>query len=544
MICLPTELLSQIFDCLTNKQDQLSLQLVCLSWHVPAKRAFYKTVVIAELDNNKTYKFVRFIQSMAAAKTNNSFIPLPGQFVKALHVDFEIGFETKFMPTVADYQLLGRSCFNIEEFDFPVNMFWNYLISANLNQYWKKLKRIPCFRISPNMAKYELGRFFHFQSSLTHLDIDYFYIQNFSFMVKSFTNLEGLKITTNTQNFTQMIPTLIDCPNITEFSMTTTCLVNDLPIKHLVPRLRYLDLNVCVMSSHLINAITQNFPDLQKLVLRVQQQSPVLMNQLSRFITTELPQCSIHLFFSSNDSILLIKQFISSNTIVNISYDSRSSFTTGVPDLSYHQHDQYKILFLRYQGSISPQVQSQDFSHMKLLKDHGIYIQHLNIQSPCSLLAVERKSARPCIQSILMHDCPNLSTLFMSQCYFDLKPEAEKNGFVTRLTVEKSVITSGSLYHLSLHCIYLKHLILDHCEFDSLINMPKTKFKKLSIVKKCSISDVVEITILELTRTTTCYYLNKTREFVMEQDRKTLSIKVNCQAMDQFRFNHIPLVLY
>lgn len=550
MIFLPTELVCQIIDYLTNKQDQLVLQYVCRAWHIPAKSAFYKNVVIVGFDNNKTYKFVKFIQSMASAKTtSNSLIPPPGPFVKALHVDFGIIFEIRFMPTVADYQLLGISCPNVEEFGFPVSMFWNYLISANMNQYWKKIKRLPSFGVSQDMGRFQLGRIAHFRSSLTHLDIDYSYKNHFAFsqMIKLFTNLKGLKIRTHSCNLTQMMPTLIDCPNITEFSMTTTTSANDMPVNHHVPKLRHLDLNVCVISSHLINAITQNFPDLQRLVLRVQRQSPVSLNTLSRFITTALSQSSIDLFLPSNDSFSLIRQYISSDTIVNISYDSRSSFTTGVPDLSYHQHDQHKRLFIRFQGSIPSNVQSQDFSHMRLLKENGTYIHHLKIQSPSPLLTIERKSAKnqTCIQSLLMNDCPNLSTLLISQSYFDLNQWSGRNRTLSRLTLEKCVITAGSLYQLSLNCAYLKHLTLEDCELDGLINMPKTEFKKLSIVRKCDTSDVVEINLLGPTINTMAYYLCKTREIVSDHHSqpKTFSIKVTCQAMDQFRFNYIPVSL-
>ncbi|KAI7896826.1 uncharacterized protein EV154DRAFT_547081 [Mucor mucedo] len=582
MIFLPTELLSQIFDCLTNKQDQISSQLVCHAWHTPAKRAFYKHVVIIEAENDKTYPFLNFIQSMWLSISIHSDLPLPGQFVKTLRVDFHRHtYSDNNIPRVADFQLLGMSCPNVEEFAIPT-LFWGQLISSNMKQYWTKLNKLPSFQISQNILKrkYELDRFFHFQSSLTHLEVTNFYIHNlshFSLMIQSFTALVALKITTNKHNFTQMMPMLKDCPNITEFSMTTTSSIRDLPVDYpqhpprilgnhfgqsanqnvLEPtRLQFLDLNVRVISFHLINTITQTLPCLQKLVLRVQEQSPVLfLDQLSRFITTQLSQSTIHFFLppAPNDPVLLIKQYISSSkTIVNMSYDSRSSVITGVPDISYHQHDQCKRLYLRFQGSILPTIKVQDLIHMKVLKEYGIYIHRLEIQFPSFLQAVEKKSIEnpASVQSLFDH-CPNISILSISQCYFDLKLQST-TFFLHCLTLDKSLITAESLYHISCHCIHLRYLTLQDCDWDHkrIINMPKTEFKKLSILKTCDNrfqKKVARIIVLEPTRTTTAFYcVSKSYTSFMAtttQPKPSFSIKIICKAMDQFRFNHVPLVL-
>lgn len=577
MIFLPTELLSQIFDCLTNKQDQISSQLVCHAWHTPAKHAFYKNVVIIEADNSNNYPFLNFIQSMTSPRTIHSHIPLPGQFVKTLRVEFcRITYAANALPKVTDFQLLGISCPNVEEFVLPT-IFWSQLVLSNMKQYWKKLNRIPSFQILPDtlQRKYELDRFLHFQSSLTHLEITNFYNHNlphFSLMIQSFTSLVALKITTIKHNFTQMMPILMDCPNIIEFSMNTKSLVCDYPLyssrnfgNHrdpsnlinqnlLVPtRLQSLDLNVRVISLHLISTITQNLPYLQKLVLRVREKSPVLpLDQLSRFVTTQLTQSTIHLFLppAPYDPISLIKKYISSTTIVNMSYDSRYSYITGVPDLSYHHHDQSKTLYLRFQGSILSTIQIQDLMHIKLLKIYGIYIHHLNIQFPSFLLAAEKESTEntASIQS-LFNQCPNLCTLSISQCYFDLKPQI-KTSYLHCLTLDKCLITAESLYQISSHCIHLNYLTLQDCDWSDnprIINMPKTEFKKLLILKTCDRiqSMAIKIIVLEPTRTTTAYYLsNRSRTSIMINEPKNyFPIKIICKEMDQFRFNHIPMSL-
>lgn len=558
MIFIPTEIISLISENITNSKDKLTLQQVCQQWHEPAKRAFYKHIVISEqhdeskLDYNRTSTFTKFIRSMSASETSLIRIPPPGQYVKKLRIGLDVILENKFMPTATDYQLLATACPNLEEFDFPANMIWNYLISADINHYWKKMKRVPAFRMTPSTNAFELERFLYFKSSLTTLIIDYHYTnqqeEQFKQMITLFTNLERLKITTSTQSFTRMIPILAECcPNITKLDMsTTTSSVNEIQTNIVVPRLYQLRLNVQIMTPQILNAIINNFPDMQKLVLRMQQ-SAVGLEHLINFITSRLSQSSIHLFVSSNGFTTTVEQFIlSARPIINITYDSRSSFTTCIPDLSFKHRQNQKELFVRYQGPISSLISNMDLPHMQLIREHGFYIQHLKIQSPSSLLNSEKNNdsqEKSCIQSILMDQCPNLSTLNISRCFFDLKESTTKLDQLQWITLESSTITHLSLKHLSHSCNELKYMELNQCEFDdSAIDMPKTRFKKLYVIEPCN---TAEITLYEISSgcITNCHYSNEDRSLTMGNLNQVADthLYINCYSMDQFRFNHIPL---
>lgn len=557
MALLPVEIISLVFGYVTNSQDQLALQKVCLHWHEPAKRAFYKKVFITEVHDqhnynyDKPFTFIKFIKSITAPDPSLHRIPTAGQFVKQLYIDFDVVLETKFMPTVSDYQHLATACPNLEVFDFPVTMFWNYLISANVNQYWRKMKRVPAFRITPMMNAYQIDRFLHFKSSLTTLEIDYYYTslqqEQFKQMIRSFTNLEVLKIRTSTQSFTRMIPILNDCcPNLTDFCMdTTTSLVNETKTDIIIPRLYQLQLNLRTMSPYIIHTLIKSFPDLRKLVLRIQQSS-VGLGHLISFITSRLSQSSIHLFATSNDFTTSIAQFIrSARPIVNILYDSRSSFVTNVPDLSFEQYRQQKELFVRYQGSISPSVSNEELPHMLLLRDYGFSIEHLKLRSPSSLFTSEKAQSQEtsCVQHILQTYCPNLFALHLSMCYFDIKTfPCGQQLELERLTLENSTITPNSLKHLSQACSSLKYLELHRCEFDYDIDMPNTNFKRLSLLStQCKDTEVV---LYEMKNdcTTRFFYSAETRSLTTTTDLSPLTqIFIKCFTMDQLRFNHIPL---
>lgn len=549
---LPVEIISLVFDHITNSQDQLTLQKVCYYWHEPAKRAFYKKIVITEVHDQNNYNydkpftFIKFIKSITSPDTSLCRIPTAGHYVKQLYIDFDVVLETKFMPTVSDYQHLATACPNLEEFDFPVTMFWNYLISANVNQYWRKMKKVPAFRITPMMNTYQIDRFLHFKSSLTTLEIDYYYTslqqEQFKQMIRSFTNLEVLKIRTSTQSFTRMIPILNECcSNLTDFCMdTTTCLVNETKTNIVIPRLYQLQLNLRTIPPHIVNTLIQSFPDLRKLVLRIQQSS-VGLEHLINYITSRLSQSSIHLFATSNDFTTSIAQFIiSARPIVNILYDSRSSFVTNVPDLSFEQKEQHKELFVRYQASISPSVPSEELPHMLLIKDYGFYIQHLKLRSPSSLFTSEKTQSqeKSCVQHILQSYCPNLLALHLSMCYFDIKEYS--SGQLERLTLENSTITPKSLNYLSHACPELKFLELHQCEFDYTMDMPKTNFKRLSLLT-VERNDT-EIVLYEMKNdcTTRYFYSGETQSFTSRISPST-RVFIKCFTMDQLRFNHIPL---
>lgn len=592
ILLLPAELLSLIFENLTNERDQLSTQLVCYSWHGPAKRAFYKKVAIQEVhsdDNNHQNKLTQFIQSMTCSSVygiSNGRIPSAGQYVKSLLIDFELVLEPNFMPTVADYQLLATATPNLEEFDFPVSMFWNCFISANLNQYWTKLKRLPSFRLTLTTPTYQLDRFLFFHISLTTLEIQYVYsgrpqqLIEFTQMIRLFTNLEVIKITSNTLFLNQMIPILATaCPRTTKLVMITPGAnltiataddgTNNAQSLPLIPKLRHLDLNVHLITPQLIRIITQNFPDLRKLVLQHQQKKNVSAGDrehLIHFITTRLSQSSIQLFLSTNEIITLSKRFLmpaslTDEVAVHMTYDSRSSCTTNTPDLSYQHQQNSKDLYVRFQGPISAQVQHQHLPHMQLLKTHGTLIGNLKIQLPLCLYQAEMKNnfteeEMSCVQTVLMYHCPNLSKLHATQCYFDIKENfsgvTQQRSHLNKLTLEKSKITSASLYHISQQCIHLNYLVLDQCEFGGIIDMPRTVFKNLSIISNTADAakgeeDDTAITIFEHhdNRTTQYHYSSWSRKIILGDNKQegTLQnkIKIKCWSMDQFRFNHIPI---
>jgi hypothetical protein len=591
MITLPSELLELIFENLTSKQDRLESQLVCYAWHIPAKRVFYNKVVIQELHDprilnyNKPYKLKNFIQSVSRVIHLDSRIPSPGLYVQSLHIDFEIVLETQFMPTAWDFQALATACPNLRELLFPDNMFWNALLSVP-PCYWQSLKRVSSFQVRND--KQSIERFLYFRTSLTRLHIsDWQYRgQGVSFvdMIKSFTCLETLKITT-VQRFTSlhdMTPTLISCPNITTLIMICSNASNNDKDYQFTSKLRCLNLLIHTVNSNLLNAITRNFPDLKKLVLRFSQkvekeiwsdaQIQTAMKHLISLMVC-LPEARLELFISHQHMAELVPYFCIHHKPpkITISYHSCSSFTTGLPDIAYHHQGDASQLQLRYQGPLTSRVRPKDLPHMFILKQHGFFINDLTIQEPsysphaerqihCHLSYKEILAKTPCstAQTLLVDDCPNLQRLDMTHCHVHFT-EGIYTQFVsllTRFKLTHSLLTSSSLYHLSKNfSANLQYLSLSHCRSSEtmdridLINMPWTGFKKLTMLEAVD-EDITEviITVFEHRsyRTTVLAYQVQKRQLVIQPSAKSYqhnqhsvaqTLNIHCEFMDQFQYN-------
>ncbi|KAF1796711.1 hypothetical protein FB192DRAFT_1462941 [Mucor lusitanicus] len=582
---LPIELLSCIFDR-TNKQDQLACQLVCYRWHVPAKRAFYSKITIEEkhddLNFNNLFRFKKFIECISSGE----YLPLPtpGQFIQSLVIRYEIALETKFMPTNADFQHLAAACPNLQELQFPSNMFWNNVMSIDNQQYWKRLRKVPQFKVMAD--KQSLDKFLYFKSSLSYLHITEWQSskQHFIDMIKSFTHLETLKITTR-HGFTSLydiIPTLIECPNITQLIMTSNTTSTTTHNAALVPKLRQLKLTSNTLSPQLVHTITHQFPQLQKLMLHFSQPTndvfvwsddlQTAMAHMIRFLTC-LHQARIDLFVP-NYAIMhqLVRQFYYAKTgpKLYISYGSCSSFTTGQPDLVYHKQEaassqQAGILSLRYQGHLPAGMEANDLPHMALLQDNGYLLDQLSVQLPSSFLGHTQST-----ETILTSFCPNLKVFNLVQGSFDMESSIQdemlsSNHQLTFVSMERSLITSSaSLYNFSkLYATSLYYLKLDTCSFSTdpamrtinTINMPFTQFKKLIIVQDYgATTDAVLVSVSEKKSqcTTFYYYMAQAQELVpiapsvlqeYHFEKPPVLLDIVCYSLDQLQLNTCHHVL-
>ncbi|CEP17607.1 hypothetical protein [Parasitella parasitica] len=577
MISFPIELLSCIFDH-TSKRDQLVCQFVCYAWHVPAKRAFYNKVKIEEkyddLNYNNLFRFKRFIKCISQT---NRHLPTPGQFIQSLVIRFEIALEAKFMPTTTDFQLLAAACPNLQELHFPSNMFWNDIMSIDNQHYWKRLRKVPQFKVTAE--KQSIDKFLYFKSTLSYLHIAEWQLsssssrQDFVAMIKSFTHLETLKITTQ-QGFTNLhdiIPTLIECPNIVQLIMASnsTAAMPALTDRNLtVPRLRQLKLTSSSLDPRLIYTIANCFPDLQKLVLRFSQATndPFVwsddlqaeMSHLVRFLAG-LHQARIDLFVPGYLIVHhLVKQlYIASSATAStrpklcITYGSCSSFTTGQPDLSFHKHDSVARLNVRYQGHLPADLLVNNLPHMFFLQENGYLIDQLSIQFPSSLLG------RPqFVQSTLTTYCPNLKVFNLVQGSFDMETSDLKlsSSQLTCVSLERSLITLDSLFHLSkLYASSLEYLKLENCvlpnslENIAFINMPYTRFKKMTILQDYKDHDIVLVSVTEKAteRTMLYHYLTRTENLVPIiaptnvplKGISPVSLSINCFSLNQLQLN-------
>lgn len=584
MIVLPIELLSCIFEH-ANKQDQLVCQFVCRSWHVPAKRAFYSKITIEEkhddLNFNNLFRFKKFIECISS---DGYLLPAPGQFILSLVIRFEIALETKFMPTNADFQHLATACPNLQELQFPSNMFWNNVMSIDNQQHWKRLRKVPQFKVMAD--KQSLDKFLYFKSTLSYLHITEWQSskQHFNAMIKSFTHLETLKITTR-QCFTglyDIIPTLMECPNITQLIMTLSTTAPTTNNSVLVPKLRQLKLTSDTLHPQLIHTITHQFPQLQKLALYFSQPTngvfgwsddlQMAMAHMMRFLSC-LNQAHLDLFVP-NYAIMhhLVRQFYhtKSGPKLCISYGSCSSFTTGQPDLVYHKEETAPNtttgrLSLRYQGHLPAGMEVNDLPHMALLQDNGYLLDQLSIQLPSSFLGHTQST-----ESILTSYCPNLRVFNLVQGSFDMESSIQDETLLsnhhqlTFVSMERSLITSpASLYNFSkMYATSLYYLKLDKCSFSTdlsmgtinSIHMPFTRFKKLVIAQDYSTTDTVLVSVSEKKAqcTTLYYYMTQTEELVpiasnvLEEyhfEVPPVSLNIVCYSLDQLQLNTCHQVL-
>ncbi|KAK4509536.1 uncharacterized protein ATC70_007888 [Mucor velutinosus] len=577
MNVLPIELVSCIFDR-TNKQDQLVCQFVCRSWHVPAKCAFYSKVVIEEkhddLNFHHLFRFKKFIECISSG---GYLLPTPGQFIQSLVIHYEIALETKFMPTNADFQHLAAACPNLQELQFPSNMFWNNVMSIDNQQHWKRLRKVPQFKVMAD--KQSLDKFLYFKSTLSYLHITEWQSskQHFIDMIKSFTHLETLKITTQ-HGFTSLydiIPTLIECPNINQLIMTSNTTSTATHNTALVPKLRQLKLTSSSLNPQLLYTITHQFPQLQKLMLHFSQPTndifgwsddlQMAMAHMIRFLTC-LHQAHIDLFVP-NYAIMhqLVRQFYYAKTgpKLYISYGSCSSFTTGQPDLVYHKEETTSNqhvgkLSLRYQGHLPAGMEVNDLPHMALLQDDGYLLDQLSIQLPSSFLGHTQST-----ETILTSFCPNLKVFNLVQGCFDMESSIQddtllSNHQLTFVSMERSLLTSSaSLYNFSkLYATSLYYLKIDTCSFSTdlamraidTINMPFTQFKKLIIIQDYGVTDAVLVSVSEKKsqRTTFYYYMSQTQELVpiapsvlqeYHFEKPAMSLDIVCYSLDQLQLN-------
>ncbi|KAI8646613.1 hypothetical protein BD408DRAFT_409951 [Parasitella parasitica] len=580
MICFPIELLSCIFDH-SSKQDQLVSQFVCYAWHVPAKRAFYSNVTIEEkhddLNYNNLFRFKRFIECISRP---DGHLPTPGQFIQSLAIRFDIALEAKFMPTNADFQLLAAACPNLQELHFPSNMFWNDIMSIDNRNYWKRLRKVPQFKVTAE--KQSIDKFLHFKSSLSYLHIAEWQSskQDFAEMIKSFTHLETLKITTR-QGFTNLhdiIPTLVDCPNIAQLIMTSnstvpTTVTIAAASNLIAPRLRRLKLMSNTLDPRLVYTIANRFPDLNKLVLRFSQSTndpfiwsddlQAAMSHMIRFLAG-LYQAHIDLFVPSYLIMHhLAKQFYAASPACTvpakpklcITYGSCSSFTTGQPDFSFRKQDSAARLHLGYQGYLPTDLLVTNLPHISFLQEVGYLIDQLSIQFPSSLLGCPQF-----VQTTLTTYCPNLKTFNLVQGSFDMVAsnlELSSTHLIC-VSMERSLITLESLYHLSkLYASSLEYLKLENCILPNSmgnivsINMPFTRFKRLAILQSYKNQDIVMVSITEkeTERTTLYHYMTRTENLVPEtptallKENSSVSLSITCFSLAQLCLNTCQIAL-
>lgn len=278
------------------------------------------------------------------------------------------------MPTAWDFQILATACPNLHELLFPDNMFWNALLSVP-PCYWRSLRRVSSFQVKND--KQSIERFLYFRSSLTRLHISDWHHReqenSFVDMIKSFTHLETLKITTE-QRFTSLcdiIPALIACPNIATLIMIcSNAGINDKDYQFAVPKLRYLNLTMHTVHPAVLNAITKNFPNIKTLELRFSlridkdvwsdAQMQTAMKHMINFMIC-LPEAHLELFVPYHlieelVSYFYIQNYSRSPTKVVISYNSCSSFTTGLPDITYRYLGSKIQLHIRYQRPLTSRV--------------------------------------------------------------------------------------------------------------------------------------------------------------------------------------------
>ncbi|KAL9546475.1 hypothetical protein MBANPS3_006648 [Mucor bainieri] len=560
---LPIELLSCIFDR-TNKQDQL----VCHKVTIEEKHD--------DLNFNNLFRFKKFVECISSG---GYLLPTPGQFIQSLAIRYEIALETKFMPTNADFQHLAAACPNLQELQFPSNMFWNNVMTIDNQQHWKRLRKVPQFKVMAD--KQSLDKFLYFKSTLSYLHITEWQSskQHFIEMIKSFTHLETLKITTR-HGFTSVydiIPTLIECPNITQLIMTSnTTWPTTTHCAALVPKLRQLRLTSNTLSPQLIHTITHQFPQLQKLMLHFSQPTndgfgwsddlQTAMAHMIRFLTC-LHQAHVDLFVP-NYAIMhqLVRQFYYAKTgpKLYISYGSCSSFTTGQPDLVYHKEEtasnqQIGRLSLKYQGCLPAGMEVNDLPHMALLQDNGYLLDQLSIQLPSSFLGHTQST-----ETVLTSFCPNLKVFNLVQGSFDMESSIQdemllSNHQLTFVSMERSLITSSaSLYNFSkLYATSLYYLKLDTCSFSTdlamrtinTINMPFTQFKKLILVQDYGSTDTVLVSVSEKKSQCTTYYyyyMSQKEDLVpiapsalQERHLKEppVSLDIMCYSLDQLQLN-------
>lgn len=171
---LPAEILQQIFEELSTN-DLFTCQFVCHSWHVPAKRNFYKDVefktsiginlFLTCIDDQQHYKIPT--------------IPSPGVFVKRLFFNHSpktaamqyLGVGSTLSPK--HFKALATQCPNITTVDCTQNLnslVVNALLSLEQDIQWTQLTSFPDGnRISLELYKQCAYKFRH---SLTTLYFD------------------------------------------------------------------------------------------------------------------------------------------------------------------------------------------------------------------------------------------------------------------------------------------------------------------------------------------------------------------------------------
>lgn len=583
---LPNEIFFHIFNYVINKEDLLQCQLVCYAFLEPARSTFYKEITIQELrdykhwNENKSYKLKKFIHTMHQCQSTHNLninsgnyyrIPPPGRFVQALHIDFEIPLESKFMPTKAEFQLLANACPNVEEIKFPDNMFWNNILSIDTSRYWKKIRNI-----SHTMNETNLQKFLHFRSSLTHLPIHgWQQTENKDLLlniIQRFSRLETLQIVNRSFSIIHLhdvIPILLQAPHLSGLIMTSSGSPTHYT-QQWHSTIRYLELTMTECAPYLtLLSIKDIFPYLNRLILcftpstenSVESDDSLVyaVSTLIRFTMNFLSQSQLRLFIHNYNAIHRIARifFYTFHHIkpnLYISYTNCSSSLTGQPGIYYQKNDDDHKVYLRYQGYFDSDI----MPHLDLLRECGQCLYHVSIQAP--IASIQKPNEH--LHTLLTEYCPQLTILYLSQCYFHLLlPSSLVCPSLSYLTLERCLITSNAFRHLSTLCPSLEYLTINNCFTEteghvSSVCMPSTRFKKLVIytedrqpTNNTNHQKTHLISIQSTTDTLLLYqYCSVTRQLnkipclsvfsELEAGPGTVvSLKIQCLSLNEFIFN-------
>ncbi|KAI8888145.1 hypothetical protein K501DRAFT_330160 [Backusella circina FSU 941] len=452
---LPSEILEIIFSFLT-KESQCISQYVCHAWHTPAKRIFYHSIHLTfdSKDDTQPDLFKRLIHSL---ESPISFHVSAGQCLRHLRVDFQIAPEPSFMPTVTDFQCLASYCPNLKSFLFPGKMFWRTIMETA--HRFNSLEVLPALDGTSESCA-QLAQFRH---SLTSLEVASWQnrLPEIADYIAMFTKIQTLTITCRRfTNLHDVIPSLIRCPTVRHLILELTYPIRTRPIRQIVPRLTHLTLTLSKICPVTLSFIYRGLPALHWLSCKFTSDIATVtwsdeqihvMQKLLSFSTT-LHYANIHVFTGVSDLTHdLVRLFTKESFSLSISYDSRASTTSLIPDLVIEKKNDARHLHITYQGLFS------HFPHDHFLTHWSSHLSYLQITYP----GATRNQRKSDIDLILAHS-PRLKGLVLDQAY--IKPECKcSHTSLKSFTLKRCLLAVDSFS--SFFFPSLQTLGFDQCEY-------------------------------------------------------------------------------